>query len=80
MKILAMRYSRDDLEETELECTHWIHARNYREQWRALVDTVVKLLAPQNALHFLWLRNSSLHKDTQLSFIDVQFREATISV
>jgi hypothetical protein len=32
-----------DLRETRWECVDWIHMTQDRDQWRALVDTVMNL-------------------------------------
>jgi len=41
-----MDNSRMDLRETGWEAVDWIHVAQSREQWRALVNTVMNLRAP----------------------------------
>jgi hypothetical protein len=42
-----------DLRETESDDMDWIHVAQYRDQWRALVNTVLNLRVPYNAGKFL---------------------------
>jgi hypothetical protein len=41
------------LREIGLDCMDWIDLARDRDQWRALVNTVMKLWVPYNAVKFL---------------------------
>jgi hypothetical protein len=42
-----------DLREIGWDCVDWVDLAQDRDQWRALVNTVMKLRVPQNAGKFL---------------------------
>jgi hypothetical protein len=42
-----------DIKEIQQEGVDWIHLAQVRDRWRALVNTIMNLWVPQNAVNFL---------------------------